>query len=135
MSENEVAKIGRPAKEPPADAAQRIEALARDGWSKRGIAQALATSHVTLEKWFESDPALVEAFETGREHECRTIYNVLYRAATEKGNIVAAMFILKAKFGWREGTELEAGNRVNITFNLPGALKMDEFLSLKEIVK
>lgn len=127
-------KIGRPLLEPPADAAERLEALAADGWSLRGIAKALGASHVTLNRWLEDDPALQEAVDAGRENERWTLHNVLYKQATEKNNIVAAMFLLKARHGYREGAE-DAGNKVNIVFTLPGALPMDEFLKLEKVVK
>jgi hypothetical protein len=37
------------------------------------------------------------------------------------------MFLLKARHGYREGDQRDESNRVSITFNLPGALKADEY--------
>ncbi|MCC7328173.1 MAG: hypothetical protein IT521_15365 [Burkholderiales bacterium] len=118
---------GRPPKAPPPDAAQRIELLASDGFSVRGIAKAMGAAFETLQRWFDDYPELREAFENGREQERYTLHNGLYVAATEKGNMVAAMFLLKARHGYREGDQGETANRVSINFTLPGALKPEQF--------
>jgi len=67
------------------------------------------------------------ALDQGREKERHTLHNVLYTAATESGNTTAAMFLLKARHGYREGDQNEQANRVNIVFQLPGAMKLDQF--------
>jgi hypothetical protein len=38
------------------------------------------------------------------------------------------MFLLKSRHGYREGEQEQQGNRVQITFNLPGAKKPEEFV-------
>lgn len=120
-------KKGRALKQPPADAAARIQALASDGFSVRGVAADLGTCGDTLRRWFDENPELRGAFEQGREQERHTLHNMLYRQAMEKGNATAAMFLLKARHGYREGDQGETGNRVSITFTLPGAMSMQEF--------
>src|SRR5690242_1021292 len=102
-------KRGRPLKMPPANAAERIAALAAKGHSIIGIARGLNTSQDTLYRWMEEDPTLAEALAHGRESERLVLHNVLYRAA-RKGNIVAAMFLLKARHGYREGDQSEVAN-------------------------
>lgn len=120
-------KNGRKPKPVPEGAAARIEALAADGFSMVGVARGLGTSQDTLRKWFDADPALKEAFDQGRERERQTLHNMLYRQATENGNATAAMFLLKARHGYREGDQGETGNRVSINFTLPGAMSMKDF--------
>lgn len=115
-------------KQPPTDAAERIEALAADGFSIVGVAQHLYTSKDTLGRWFDEFPALKESFDRGRERERHTLHNALYRAATEQGNMTAAMFLLKARHGYREGDQNEQGNRVSINFTLPGAMPLAEYI-------
>jgi transposase len=44
---------GRRPKQPPRDAAEKIEALAEEGWSELGIAKRLGTSADTLRRWLE----------------------------------------------------------------------------------
>ncbi|MBP6815876.1 MAG: hypothetical protein KAY46_03875 [Burkholderiaceae bacterium] len=124
-----------PRKLPPPDAADRIRALAADGWSVRGIAAQLGIGQDLLRRWFDEDPALDEAMQRGREDERQTLHNVLYRAATEgtgKDSLIAAMFLLKARHGYREGDQQEQGNRVNVTFNIPAAMPLDKFMVVED---
>ena len=121
-------KVGRPRSTVPANAAQLIEDFAADGFSMVGVARKLGVSHDTLEQWFAADPALRAAFDAGRENERHTLHNVLYRLATEKHNPIAAMFLLKARHGYKEGDQGEHGSRVQITFTLPGAMRPDQFV-------
>jgi hypothetical protein len=119
-------KTGRPRKDAPPHAAARIEALAASGHSVVGIARGLNTSMDRLRRWMDEDPALAAAMERGREAERFALHNVLYRAA-RKGNIIAAMFLLKARHGYKEGDQSDTANKVQINFTLPGALPPDQF--------
>ena len=119
--------MARPRKEPQPEAVQRIETAAANGADVKGIAHCVGINKDTLQRWLNEHPELREAYERGRERERAALHNALYRAATEKGNIVAAMFLLKARHGYREGDQGEAGNKVSITFSLPGALTMDQY--------
>lgn len=122
-------------KHPPPDAAEQVRALAADGWSVVGIAAKLGTSKGTLrDKWFVEYPELKEAFEQGREDERRTLHNKLYRAATEgegRDALIAAMFLLKSRHGYREGEPVEDGARTHITFNLPAAMPLEQFMTIE----
>ena len=117
---------GRPRKEPPAGAVDIIRDAAARGASKMGIAMALGANVTVLARWLDEHPEFQEALDHGREKERHVLHTVLYDAAV-KGNIVAAMFILKCKFGWREGDQAEQGNRVSINFQLPGALTPEQY--------
>ena len=119
---------GRPRTEVPPDAADQVYHLAADGFSLVGIASRLGTNNKTLAMWFAEDAGLKEAFDQGREQERYQLHNLLYRQATEQGNIVAAMFLLKSRHGYREGEQPDTANRVSVTFNLPGALKPDQYV-------
>lgn len=129
------ATTGRPRKHPPADAAQRIEALSADGFSLIGIARGLGVNRDVLARWFEEQPALKEALDTGRETERHTLHNVLYRLATEGNDKIAAMFLLKARHGYREGDQEQQANRVSINFQLPGAMKREQLIVENEPTK
>jgi hypothetical protein len=126
-------KRGRKLKVPPQDCAEAIEALAADGWSQLGIAKRLGTSADTLRRWLDENPALQEAFNTGRENERHALHNMLYRQAMEAGNATAAMFLLKSRHGYREGDQSETANKVTINFQLPGAMSMEQFEAVKVI--
>ena len=120
---------GRPRKIAPRDAADVIRAACATGASKIGVCMALACSTDVLDRWLAEDPALAEAFAHGRERERQTLHSVLYEAATN-ANIVAAMFLLKARHGYREGDTGEQANRVSVNFTLPGALPMATFIDV-----
>ena len=112
--------------QPPPNAARRIAALAATGHSVVGIARGLNTSNDTFRRWIDENPALAEALLQGRESERFALHNVLFRAA-KRGNIVAAMFLLKARHGYREGDQADIANKVSITFTLPAAMKPEEY--------
>ena len=125
------AVIGRPRAQPPPDAGERIKTLAAEGHSVRGVASGLRVSPEILNRWFDEHTALREAFDDGRERERHTLHNVLYRMATEgsgKESMIASMFLLKARHGYREGDQGEQTNRVSINFVLPGAMKPETYV-------
>jgi Homeodomain-like domain len=123
--------IGRSRKEAPADAALHIQFFAADGFSIVGIAEKFGVSRNTLDRWIADSPDLREALDRGREKERHTLHNRLYRIAVEsddeKAASIAAMFLLKARHGYKEGDPGEQANRVSVTFNLPGALTREQF--------
>ena len=123
-------RAGRKPIGPPANAAGRIRALAADGFSVIGVADGLGVGKDQLNAWMERDPALQEAFDQGREAERRTLHNKLYRLAMEKDNAPAAMFLLKARHGYREGDQSDQTSRVNVTIALPGAMTLAQFTSV-----
>ena len=121
---------GRPRKQPPADAAEVIRQAAATGASKKGVAMALGADDVILSRWLDEYPELHAAFHEGREKERQTLHNVLYTAATtqgDKGALIAAMFLLKARHGYQEGQQEGQANRVSVTFNIPGAMPLDKY--------
>lgn len=121
----------RPLKNPPENAVERVKALAAEGHSQRGVAMAMGVAAGTFRRWLDEREDLREAYDDGRDTHEFSLANMVYRSATEPGfkggNITAAFFLLKAKYGWREGERNEAGNRVNITFSLPAAMPLAEF--------
>jgi hypothetical protein len=124
-------KLGPPEKTPPANAQERILALAADGFSVVGIAKDLGVSPKTFNRWLDENDALKDAFDQGREQERYALHNMLYRQAMEKGNATAAMFLLKSRHGYREGDQGDTANRATITINLPGAMPLDKFLAIE----
>lgn len=119
--------MARPRKPIPANAAKLIEEAAANGADVRGIAYCVGINKDTFQRWLTECPELRAAYERGRERERAVLHNSLYRAATEQGNVIAAMFLLKARHGYREGDQGESGNRVSITFSLPGALNLNDY--------
>lgn len=118
-------------KDPPPDAAQRIRELAATGYQVVGIARKLDTTAKTLRRWLDENHDLKEAFDAGREEERRTLHNVLYTLATVQKDKVAAMFLLKARHGYREGDQSEQGTGPSVIINLPGAMPLERFVTIQ----
>lgn len=116
---------------PPAKAAEQIQTLASTGFSIVGIAMHFSVSEETLARWFKDYPSLNQAFKAGREQERHALHNALYRKAVEKADTVAAIFLLKARHGYREGDQSDSANKVAITFNLPGAMTAEQYALAK----
>lgn len=114
----------------PVNTADRVCALAADGFSMIGVAASLGVGKDQLAAWFERDPALKEAFDRGRENERRALHNKLYRLAMEKDNASAAMFLLKARHGYREGDQSDQAGGVSINIALPGAMTLQQFTNM-----
>lgn len=123
-------KAGRKPIAPPADAAEQILALAADGFSVIGVAHRMGVGKDAFARWLEEEPALKEAFDQGRENERRALHNKLYRMAMEQDHASAAMFLLKARHGYREGDQSDQGNRVSINIALPGAMTLQQFTAI-----
>jgi hypothetical protein len=121
-----------PRKHPPRDAAARIEARAADGFSIIGIAKSMGTTREVLTRWMEEQPALREAFEHGREHERYALHNKLFEAAMN-GNVISAMFLLKARHGYREGADVEHVTNVRLSFTLPAPMEVEEYRRLVDV--
>jgi hypothetical protein len=117
---------GRPKINPPQNIASELRGLVANGYAKVGIAAYFGVSSSTLTRWLEEDEQLKACFDAGREDERLALHNALYRKAMN-GDGPAAMFLLKARHGYREGDQSQESNRVSITFNLPGAMKADEY--------
>lgn len=123
--------VGRPRKAAPPDAATIIQAAAAEGFTQIGIAMLMGVNVDVLKRWMDDDPDLKQAFTFGRETERRTLHNVLYRAATEgtgKDALIASMFLLKSRHGYKEGEATDGQNsRVQIEIKLPGALTPEQY--------
>ncbi len=128
---------GRPRKVAPPDAARVIRKACATGATKRGVAMALGCSDTVLDRWLDEDPVLKQAFDEGRETERQTLHNVLYDCAVGgqgKDSLIAAMFLLKCRHaGYNDsGNATEQGNKVSVTFNIPAAQPLDQFMVIND---
>ena len=131
--EGEKLHIGRPRKEPPADAEEVIRAACAVGASKIGVGMALGVNVDVLNRWLDERADLKQAYDEGKETERKTLHSVLYEAATKstgKDSLIAAMFLLKSRHGYREGDQDQQANRVSVTFNIPGAQPLSQFMTI-----
>jgi hypothetical protein len=138
------ATVGRPRKpcpsytqreirqQPPVDVCAIIEQLATDLCPIVKIARMLGTTREVLQRWMTDNPALQDAYDVGRAQAEQELVDIVLRDArdAEKPNI-NAFFLLKTRFGYREGDPGDQANRVSVTFNLPGALTLEQFAEAK----
>lgn len=114
--------------QPPADVYATIQQMATEHKSLKLIARELGTNPEMLRRWMTDDPQLQWAFESGRavaEHELKM---QMVEAGRENDKLnLNALVMLKCMHGWREGEGNEQASRVNITFNLPGALSREDY--------
>ena len=110
--------------EPTAADIKNIELWTAKGSGLIHIARALKVNVKTLHAWRERHPTVNEALEAGKETEHDALRSKLMELAMG-GNLVAILFALKCRHGWREGEVQQQGNRVNVTFNIPGARKLE----------
>lgn len=115
-------------KKPKANTAQVVEELASQGHSILNISRALGISKELFYVWREQYPDIETALQHGKEKERHDLHNALYQSAM-KGNVTSAIFLLKARHGYREGDQSDLANKVAITFNLPAASQnVDDYM-------
>lgn len=115
----------RPRIEPTPEDIQLIEKWASQGSGLLQIARALGISKDLIDAWRDRHPAVSQALEIGREVEHTALLSKTMELALG-GNLMALMFLLNCRHGYRDG-ETQIGNRVSITFTLPGALKPEQY--------
>ena len=119
--------------EPPKGADKIVESLASKGCSEISIARGLGVSGPTWQRWRDGYPELLEAWHRGRATEHDALVGALFESATKQKNVTAAIFLLKARHGYRENQDITIQNKVAVTFEVPGALKPDVYEA--EIIK
>ena len=103
-----------------------VRRMAPNAHSLGTIAAALGVSRRTLGEAMERQPELKEAFALGRA----ALETELAAALLDKaraGNLVAAIFLLKAMCGWREGEARDGLTKVAIQINLPPPLSQADY--------
>ncbi len=96
---------------------QVIEAMAAEGQDQRTIAKRLGVDRKTLTDMRDRDPAVAEAWERGHGELASELTHILLQHARD-GNIVAAIYLTKARLGWREGTPAEGAGTANVQVNI-----------------
>jgi len=120
-------KTGRRPKRIPADAARIIQRTAAVGANIVGIAAALGVGKTTLARWLDEHPELRDALDKGRERERHKLHNQLFRQAM-KGNVLASIFLLRARHGYQSEETHDA--RPALVINLPPALPSADYAKL-----
>ena len=104
---------------------RKVVTLAAAGCHEYSIARALGIDADTLTARKKDTPALLTAIATGRA-QWHDRHVGLLNAAAEKGQIIASMFLLKSRFGYREGSAPEDA-RPTVVINLPSAADVTSY--------
>lgn len=108
-----------------------VEELAGRGVHVATIARALGMSKDAFRSCRDRQPEVDDAYHAGlaREHDA-LVGNL--REAADEGNIVANIFLLKARHQYREGEALEANLSLSVNTGgvlvVPNKMSMEEFL-------
>lgn len=108
-----------------------VRDMARLGHPVPAIAAALGCSRETLNQCRKRQPEMAEALDEGHaglEHEL--VHSLL--AAARKGNVAAAMFLLKTRHGYRETGQTDTAPKVAVQINLPGAMDEAAYVRMVE---
>lgn len=109
-----------------------IEAMAAEGQDQRTIAKRLGIDRKTMDVIRKARPEVDDAFERGLAALGDELTHHLLNAA-RNGNIVAMIYLTKARLGWREGDTPEA--RPNITINLPDSQTPEAYLRAIRVIE
>lgn len=129
ITDRPLKRAGRKPTKPPPDAVERVGELAKQGLSIIGIGHAMGVGRDAFRGWLERHPDIKEAFDVGRERERAELHSGLADQA-RKGNITAAIFLLKARHGYVEGDRGDQASRVAVQINLPAAMSLAEFRAM-----
>jgi hypothetical protein len=121
--------VSRTKKLLPKDGLEKIRDLSSKGHSEKDIARALGMSASTWTRIKDENPEAQDALDAGRSIEHLALYGKLYEKAMG-GDIVALLFLLKCRHGYRETLDITQSNAVQIIFAIPGALDPAEYAKL-----
>ncbi|MES9957101.1 MAG: hypothetical protein ABW086_08630 [Sedimenticola sp.] len=105
---------------------EKITEMAARGLREVDIARSLGMSFSTWKRIKDEDERAMDALEEGRGVEHEKLVGALFEAAM-KGNVIAGIFLLKARYGYREGFTVEHNSNVKISVELPAALTADQY--------
>lgn len=99
--------VGRPAYSPAPKEREQVKMLSGMGITTEQIAALLSISEPTLHKYFQPE------LDTGYVQANAQVAQSLFRQATDKQkpNVVAAIFWLKTRAGWKEAQVADLGKK------------------------
>jgi hypothetical protein len=109
-----------------------LAAMAAEGQDQHSMAAALGMNRSTLQALIKRDEQAEEALNVGKAQLADELTHHLLTAA-RKGNVVAAIYLTKARLGWVEGDRPET--RPNIIINLPDAATPEAYLRAVSVME
>ena len=110
-----------------------IERMSAEGRNLASIAAALGISGEAFRSLRRRDPEAQDALERGRAALGDELTDILLEQA-RNGVTVAAIFLAKARCGWREGEPMPGStvNNTQINIQIPERMSDEEFKSIIE---
>ena len=109
----------------------RIKRMSSKGWRQTDICLALNMDFRTWKRLLQDDPEAKAAYDSGLGAEHQALVGKLFDTAVNaKGReaVTAAIFLLKARPGYREGEPLEAIQTPTVSIvNLPAPLTPEQY--------
>lgn len=111
-----------------AEGLQRVELLASEGNDQRSIAKELGLAWTTFRDLRDRDECVQEALARGHAGLADELTHHLLTAA-RKGNVVAAIYLSKARLGWVEGQTPDGAPKtaVQVNIQIPRPMSDAEF--------
>lgn len=110
----------------------RVEELARGGLTDTSIARALKINRETFRIIRQRQPEVDEALARGRAVLEDELTDILLNKA-RNGETVAAIYLTKARCGWREGDlppSQQVTNNTQVNILIPAPMSEEEFARL-----
>lgn len=107
-----------------------IEAMAAKGCLLETIAKALRMSHDTLEACRRRQPEVAAALDRGRGVLHDELVSLLVQQA-RAGQFVPAMFLLKTRFGYKEGVQVDMNVEHGGVLVVPAEMTVEQYLAKK----
>jgi hypothetical protein len=113
----------------------KIEDLAARGCGHTQIARSLGIDAKTFRERLKDDEAAAAAYSGGKAEEELVLVSLLRKRA-EQGDGPAAMFLLKARHGYRDRGETDGASQpgVQVSINIPAPLSAQQYARLIEAV-
>ena len=107
-----------------------VEAMAAKGCLLETIAKALRMSHDTLEACRRRQPEVALALDRGRGVLHDELVSILVQQA-RAGQFVPAMFLLKTRFGYKEGVHVDMNVDLSGVLVVPAEMTVEQYLAMK----
>lgn len=107
-----------------------IEAMSAKGCLLETIAKALRISHDTLEACRRRQPEVQAALDRGRGVLHDELVSILVQQA-RAGQFVPAMFLLKTRFGYKEGVQVDMNVDLSGVLVVPAEMTVEQYLAMK----
>jgi hypothetical protein len=103
-----------------------VTKLAAKGVREKDIARAVGMSEPTWQRLKADFENVRNALDAGRQRMHDSLVGKLYERAMA-GETVPLLFLLKTRFGYREGDELGDNARPQVIINLPAPMSAEQY--------